>query len=153
LVARVVGDPGAAEELAQDAFVKAFTHLDRYDPTRRFASWLFSIAHRTAIDHLRHSRIATLSIDEAGGAARVPDRDSPAALVERASLADALDRALGRLRPEYRAVMVLRYQEGLAYDEIAEVMDLPTGTVKTHIHRARKALAEDDTLRAWRENE
>src|SRR4030095_9143817 len=71
-----------------------------------------------------------------------PSAVSPAQRHERREMAQALEAAMGRLRPEYREIVVLRFQEGLAYEDIAETTGLPLGTVKTHIHRARKELAE-----------
>ena len=149
LVGRLVQDPALAEDLTQDAFLKMFRGLGQYDASLRFSSWLFRIAHNTAIDHLRQRRllIATPHVDEDGETidplASLPDLrgDSPEQAATRRQLAAALDRAVDTLRPEYRAVVVLRHHEDLDYEEIAEVMDLPLGTVKTYLHRARKELA------------
>ena len=150
LIAQIVRDRAEAEDLTQEVFVKAFRALDRYDPARRFSSWLFTIAHNHALDRLRTVHGVTLSIDSD----EVPDVPSapvasPADLAERARLADALGDALGRLRVEYRAAVVLRYQEDLTQQEIAEVMGVPEGTVKTYLHRARKELAREMTARGW----
>lgn len=155
LVLRMVRDPGTAEELAQDVFVKAYRRLDTYDPLRRIGSWLFKIAHNTTIDHLRRSSpdLVSLSADEEGGGLaavlRNPAAESPEAAAERRDLARDLDRAINALRPEYRAAVVMRYQEGLSYEEISEAMELPLGTIKTHLHRARKELAETMRERGW----
>jgi RNA polymerase sigma-70 factor (ECF subfamily) len=155
LVLRMVHDPGTAEELAQDVFVKAYRRLDTYDPERRFGSWLFKIAHNTTIDHLRRSSPDLVSLEgdgEGGGLAAVlanPAGESPEAVAERRDLARDLESAIAALRPEYRAAVVLRYQEGLSYEEICEAMDLPLGTIKTHLHRARKELAVLLRARGW----
>jgi RNA polymerase sigma-70 factor (ECF subfamily) len=156
LVLRMVHDPGTAEELAQDVFVKAYRRLETYDPGRRFGSWLFKIAHNTTIDHLRRSAPHLVSLEadteEGGGLAAVlahPAAESPEAVAERRDLARDLDRAIATLRPEYRGAVVLRYQEGLSYEEISEAMGLPLGTIKTHLHRARKELAEILRVRGW----
>ncbi len=147
LVCRMVRDPGVAEELAQDAFVKAFSALRRYDPAYRFTSWILKIAQNTAIDYLRRQRPSTMSLDAAGDSpgieALLSDDDAPSPLVqaERADLARALEEALGRLRPEYRRLVVLRYQEDVSYEEMAQLLDIPVGTVKSHLHRARRELA------------
>jgi RNA polymerase sigma-70 factor (ECF subfamily) len=149
LVARLVQDPGLAEDLTQDAFLKMFRGLNQYDASLRFSSWLFRIAHNTAIDHLRQRRLllATPRVDEDGDEIDpldgLPDlrSDSPEQAVSRRQMAALLDRAIDALRPEYRAVVVLRHHEDLDYEEIAEVMSLPLGTVKTYLHRARKAMA------------
>ena len=150
LVARMVRDRTLAEDLTQDAFVKAFSRLDSYQPAQgKFSNWLFKIAHNTAIDHLRRSEIDVVPLDSTGPESADlhailsnPDASTPLDLAVRGNLADALAAAVDRLRPEYREVIALRHQEGLAYEEIAEIAGLPLGTVKTYIHRARKDLAE-----------
>jgi RNA polymerase sigma-70 factor (ECF subfamily) len=149
LIVRMVRRPELAEELAQEAFVKAFGALASFEPDKKLSSWLFKIAHNTTIDHLRRKRPSTVPLDapsedERGLAAVLEDEstESPERGVELADLARLLEEALAELRPEYREIVVLRYQEGLSYNELAEVMDLPLGTVKTHLHRARKELAE-----------
>jgi len=149
LIARMVGEPATAEDLAQETFLKAFRRLATYDRERRFSSWLFKIAHNTTLDHLRRRGPETVPLerpedDEGGGglAAVLADESlrSPEAAAQRGDLAAALGAAVGALRPEYREIVLLRYQEGLAYQEIAEVAGLPLGTVKTHLHRARREL-------------
>ncbi len=155
LILRMLRDPSDAEELAQEVFVKAYQALDRFDRSRKFSSWLFKIAHNASIDFLRKKRLATVALETRDDAldplAVLPDRrtESPAAALERGRLATAIEVALGRLRPAYREMMILRFQEGLAYDEIAEVTGLPLGTVKTHLHRARKAMARELTTMGW----
>ncbi|HLE83998.1 MAG TPA: RNA polymerase sigma factor, partial [Thermoanaerobaculia bacterium] len=134
-----------------------FDKLATYDPSRKFSSWLFKIAHNTAIDHLRRRGVETVSLDEPAGedatgpAHTVEDRvtETPAAAAERSDLSRALARAVGRLRPEYREVVVLRYQAGLEYGEIAEATGFPLGTVKTYLHRARKELAGLMAQEGW----
>jgi RNA polymerase sigma-70 factor (ECF subfamily) len=151
LVAHMVRDRSEAEDLTQEVFVKAFARLGTYDTTRRFASWVFKIAHNHTIDHLRRVRPDTLSLD-AGEHAELPAAAiaSPQELVERAEMADDLDRAVQRLRVEYREVILLRYQEDLPQDEIADVLGVPEGTVKTYLHRARKELAAAMMAKGWK---
>ena len=145
LVARPGCDPGLAEDLAQETFVKAFRSLSTCDASRRFSSWLFRIAHNTAIDEVRRPRVATVSIDQPapGEERRVREPSAPPEPdpVERAALGGALETALDRLRPEYRSAVVLRYQEGLSFDDIGHVLGIPEATARTHVHRARKELA------------
>jgi RNA polymerase sigma-70 factor (ECF subfamily) len=149
LVARLVQDPAMAEDLTQDAFLKIFRGLGQYDSGLRFSSWCFRIAHNTAVDYLRQRRLLVTPprLDDEGEEvdplARLPDlrEDSPERAALRRQLAAALDGAIDALRPEYRAVMVLRHHEDLDYEEIAAIMDLPLGTVKTYLHRARRELA------------
>jgi RNA polymerase sigma-70 factor (ECF subfamily) len=155
LIVRMVKDPGRAEELAQDAFVKAFRALHTYDVQRKFSSWLLTIAHHVAIDELRKGSLDTEPFErptEDGERIReFADTKSatPAVLAERAQLAALLQTAIGRLRPEYREVVTLRYERDLDYDEIAEITGLPMGTVKSSLHRARKELAEHLENLGW----
>ena len=157
LIARMVQDPPTAEDLAQEVFVKAFRSLASYDPARKLSSWLFKIAHNATIDHLRRHQPETVSLeaepDEEGrGWAAVladPSAESPAVAIERRDLARALERAIGTLRPEYRGAVLMRYAQGLSYEEICEATGLPLGTVKTNLHRARKELAREMTTLGW----
>lgn len=156
ILVRMVRNAPIAEELAQDSFVKAFSKLESFDKRRKFASWLFKIAHNTAIDHLRKKELDTVSLE-------TPDDTSvdPIAVVadqreagpeDRAlhgDLARALEEAIANLRPEYREAVLLRYQAGLPYEEIADITGLALGTVKTHLFRARKSLARLMAARGW----
>ena len=142
------------EELAQDTFVKAFRALHTYDMGRKFSAWLLTIAHHVAIDELRKGSLATEPLEstfEDGGRREFPDSGSPspAALAERAQRAQVLQQAIGRLRPEYREVVALRYERDLDYDEIVEITGLPMGTVKSALHRARKELADHLETLGW----
>lgn len=152
LIARITGDRDRAEDLAQDAFVKAFRSLAAFDTTRRLSSWLFRIAHNTAVDAMRRPRRQTVSIDsppESPDGAAVPAAPPEPDPVERAALGAALEAALGRLRPEFRAAVVLRYDEGLPFDEIGHVMGIPEATARSHVHRARKELARHLREAGW----
>lgn len=153
LILRMVRDRQLAEDLAQETFVKALNAIGSYRPEYKFSSWMFKIANNTAIDYLRRRDLDTLSLDGAphattqedieATALQVRDRgQSPLAELEARELGTAIERAIGRLRPEYRACILLRHVEGMAYEEIAELLDLPLGTVKTYIHRARHELRD-----------
>ena len=153
LVYRMVRDRETAEDLAQETFVKVLNALDSYRPEYRFSSWIFKIANNAAIDHLRRRELDTLSLDGAPDAVtarelqttalQAADRGpSPLADLESRELGSAIEQAVARLRPDYRACILLRHVEGRAYEEIAETLDLPLGTVKTYIHRARLELRE-----------
>jgi RNA polymerase sigma-70 factor (ECF subfamily) len=153
LIVRMVRNPALAEDLAQETFVKVFTRLSTYDPRYKFASWILKIAHNTTIDHLRQAHPPMSSLGDGDDPTEAPSPDSgtpsPLALVERKELADVLGTAIDQLRPEYRQVVILRYQEDLSYEEIAQVLGLPLGTVKSYLHRARAELADRMTAAGW----
>jgi RNA polymerase sigma-70 factor (ECF subfamily) len=153
LVFRMVRDSATAEDLAQDTFIKVLNHIDKYRPEFKFSSWLFKIANNVAIDHLRRRQLDTISMDGSPNAATASDIEatsfdiadrSESALdqMEAKELGSAIERAIGALRPEYRSCIMLRHVEGRSYEEIAATLDLPLGTVKTYIHRARHQLRE-----------
>jgi RNA polymerase sigma-70 factor (ECF subfamily) len=155
LVSRMVRDQGVAEELAQDAFVKAFAALWSFDPSYKFSNWVLRIAHNVAIDHLRRARPAVVSIDDDSSgrdlADVLADGREPSAfdLAVRRAFRDDLEAALARLRPEFRRLVVMRYLEDMSYEDIAEVVGLPLGTVKSHLHRARAALGRHLVDAGW----
>ena len=153
LIYRMVRDRSLAEDLSQEAFIRAFNAIASYNPGYKFSSWIFKIAHNLTIDHLRKKRIDTISLhgsphaltEEAQARTRpiVESLDErPDAYVENLELGSQIESAIGKLRPEYRTVTLLRHVEGYSYKEIAEIMELPLGTVKTYIHRARLELKE-----------
>ena len=151
LVYRMVRDRALAEDLAQEAFIRAFNAIGTYKPNFKFSSWIFKIANNHAIDHLRKRRLDTVSIDGSPHA-QSPDEEArtrlvvesteeaPDRYVEARELGSQIEEAIGRLRPEYRTVVLLRHVEGYTYEEIAEIMGVPLGTVKTYLHRARGEL-------------
>ena len=148
LIFRMVRDRETAEDLAQETFIKVLNNLDRYSPEFKFSSWLFKIANNLTIDHLRRRRVDTISIEGAPDAVSsesakatsitvVSGDESPLEELESKELGAAIELAIAGLRPEYRACIVLRHVEDKSYEEIAEIVKLPLGTVKTYIHRAR----------------
>jgi RNA polymerase sigma-70 factor (ECF subfamily) len=153
LLFRMVRDRELAEDLSQETFVKALNAIESYRPEFKFSSWIFKIANNAAIDHLRRRELDTLSLDGSPHA-ETPEamqatalqigarQESPLDTVEAKELGGAIEVAIGRLRPEYRSCILLRHVEGRAYEEIAEMLDLPLGTVKTYIHRARNELRQ-----------
>jgi RNA polymerase sigma factor (sigma-70 family) len=155
VIARIVREAGAAEELAQDTFVKAFGALRSFDPAYKFTNWILRIAHNTAIDYLRRRRPETVSIDEESPGQAVTEAlidDRAASPFDRAAHADLredLESALSALRPEYRRLVVMRYLEDLSYEDIAEILELPMGTVKSHLHRARAEMARLMAREGW----
>ena len=147
IVVRMVRDAGLAEDLTQETFIKAFRALRTYDPQRKLSSWLFTIAHNTTIDHLRRKSLQTVPLETDGEESDPLDRlpvdetVSPERAAMSRDLARAFEQELQAIRPEYAEILVLRFQEGLTYEEISEVTGLPMGTVKTHLFRARRQLA------------
>ena len=155
LVFRMVRDRSLAEDLAQEAFIRAFNAIGTYNPSFKFSNWILKIANNHTIDYLRKRKLDTISIhgsphaasadEEARTRLVIEDRDErPDAYVENRELGSEIEAAIGRLRPEYRTVILLRHVEGYSYEEIADTLELPLGTVKTYIHRARNELK--DTL-------
>ena len=151
LLFRMVRDRELAEDLSQETFIKALNAIESYRPEFKFSSWIFKIANNAAIDHLRRRELDTLSLDGSPHA-ETPEamqatalqigarQESPLDTVEAKELGSEIEAAISRLRPEYRSCILLRHVEGRAYEEIAEILDLPLGTVKTYIHRARNEL-------------
>jgi RNA polymerase sigma-70 factor (ECF subfamily) len=151
LIYRMVRDREMAEDLAQETFVKALNAIESYRPEFKFSSWIFKIANNAAIDQLRRRELDTLSLDGSPNAEtadaveatalQISDRnETPLEELEARELGGAIEGAIARLRPEYRACILLRHVEGRPYEEIAEMLSLPLGTVKTYIHRARNEL-------------
>jgi RNA polymerase sigma-70 factor (ECF subfamily) len=153
LLYRMVRDRELAEDLAQETFIKVLNAIESYRPEYKFSSWIFKIANNAAIDHLRRRELDTLSL-EGSPHAETPDaveatalqigdrQESPLDAVEARELGGQIERAIAQLRPEYRSCILLRHVEGRAYEEIAEILNLPLGTVKTYIHRARNELRQ-----------
>jgi RNA polymerase sigma-70 factor (ECF subfamily) len=154
LIYRMVRDSTAAEDLSQDAFIKVLNHLDKYRPEFKFSSWLFKIANNVAIDHLRRRHLDTISMDGSPHASTATEveatsfeladgSESPLDELASRELGAIIETAIAKLRPEYRNCIMLRHVEGRSYEEIAATLDLPLGTVKTYIHRARHQLREE----------
>ena len=147
VVLRMVRRREDAEDLTQETFVRMFRALDRYDPQRPFAAWIFTIASRLAIDHIRRRRVTPISLTqrEAGSDEEyeidVEDPGlKPDEIATRSEEERRTEELIQSLPPHYRIVVVLRHQQDLSYDEIAEALHLPLGTVKARIHRAREML-------------
>jgi RNA polymerase sigma-70 factor (ECF subfamily) len=137
-----------AQDVTQETFVRMFRALDRYDPQRPFAAWLFSIASRLAIDHIRrrkHQPIPLTQRDRDDEEYTIEIEDPGLRPEEFASRSEEERRTralIDSLPPHYRIVVLLRHQQDLSYEEIAEALHLPLGTVKARIHRARALLKE-----------
>ena len=136
LCLRTMRDAQEAQDCAQEAFFKAFRSLHTFKPQAKFSTWIFSIAYHACCDRLAARKRFTS--DE------MPDRADPAAgpaaLAERNDEAGRLRTAIDALPEKYRAVITLYHLQGRQYEEIAEVLKLPMGTVKTHLFRAKELL-------------
>jgi RNA polymerase sigma-70 factor (ECF subfamily) len=136
LAVRTLRDRTEAEDATQEAFFKAYRALGTFRPGAKFSTWIFTISYRLCCDRLSKRR--RLSGDE------LPDRADPAlgpaALAERGDEARRLRAAIDALPEKYRAVITLYHLQGKQYDEIATVLNLPLGTVKTHLFRAKEQL-------------
>ena len=136
LCLRTMRDGEEARDCAQEAFFKAYRSLRTFRPEGRFSTWIFAIAYHACCDRLDRRKRESPS--------DVPDRADPApgpeALAERSAEARALYEAIDRLPEKYRRVITLYHLQGRQYDEIARVLDLPMGTVKTHLFRAKDLL-------------
>ena len=151
LIYRMVRDRELAEDLAQETFIKVLNAIDSYRPEYKFSSWIFKIANNAAIDQLRRRALNTLSLDGSPHAENAEaiesttlqigdTRESQLDEVTSKELGSQIEAAISQLRPEYRSCIILRHIDGRPYEEIAAMLDLPLGTVKTYIHRARNEL-------------
>ncbi|MCB8943921.1 MAG: sigma-70 family RNA polymerase sigma factor [Ardenticatenaceae bacterium] len=145
LAYRMLSNSGEAEEAAQEAFIRAYTRLDSYNPAHKFSTWLLSITSNYCIDQLRKRRAVFLSIDEplpphpALSADQEKRPESQLLMNEQQTMVQSL---LEELAPDYRQTVVLRYWYDLSYEEIAEMMDTTVSAIKSRLFRARKQLAD-----------
>ena len=132
------------EDVLQNVFIKAYMNLNGFDPALSFSSWVYRIAHNEAMSFFRRSRARPQAdLGEAGEAilAGIADEEADTtAMAERRLAQEELARAFGMLTPREREVLSLRYIEGRSYAEMADILELPLGTVSTLIYRAKRAL-------------
>jgi RNA polymerase sigma-70 factor (ECF subfamily) len=135
-----------AEDAAQDVFVKAYQNLNRFKPEASLLTWLYRIAINTCIDYRRkpffESLFKTSKEGDVFAVDQLSDSPSPERLYESKQISHAIQLALGRLSEKLRTVIVLKEIEGLSYEEIAEILEVSIGTVKSRISRAREELKE-----------
>jgi RNA polymerase sigma-70 factor (ECF subfamily) len=139
-----------AEDVVQEAFVRAYRALAQYDPTRPFGAWMHAITARLCIDFHRRRRVKTVSLTRPEEGSSSEEREweiadpaeGPETQTERANEAARLEALIDRLPPDYRLAILLRHSQDLSYEEIAEATGAPIGTVKARIHRARNLLRE-----------
>ena len=148
---RVLGDAAKAEDVAQETFLRVHRNADRYRSIAKFSTWIYTIALNVARNELRNTKRKRLvSLDAFGSdpdsepaTYDIPDESAlPDQEVENAEIRVLFDRAIRRLPERYRAVFVLRDVDDLSYEEIAEILKLPKGTVKSRINRARQRIRE-----------
>lgn len=141
---RVVGSTDEAYDVVQDAFVQAFVKLETFQRASQFYTWLYRIAFNLAVSRRRRQRPIG-SIDRAreeAGDEPVADDPGPTTRMEQDERAEQVHAALAQLSEEHRTVLVLREIDGHDYDAIAEMLDLPVGTVRSRLHRARSQLRD-----------
>ena len=144
VAARIVGSDDA-EDVSQDAFLRAFHRLEHFRGDAPFRAWLLRITHNAALDHLDRRRAEPVDPATFDSSEHTTARP-PAELLELRERIERLERKLHGLSYQHRAVLVLRDAEGLSYEEIAEITDTPLGSVKGRLHRARREFV--DMLRA-----
>jgi RNA polymerase sigma-70 factor, ECF subfamily len=139
---RMLGNPTEAEDVAQEAFVRAFTQLHTYKDTHRFSTWLLSIASHLAIDQIRRRRFIALPLENVPFLEWIADVGAgPEQSAIQGEVADEMQKVLDALPAKYRAVLVLRYWYDFSYEEIATALSLTPALVKARLHRARELVA------------
>jgi RNA polymerase sigma-70 factor, ECF subfamily len=146
---RMVRSAEDAEDLTQDTFVRMFKAIDRYDPTRPFVAWLMTIVSRLCIDHIRRRKVRPVPlVREDAGTHEEQTIDvedpglKPDEITSHHEEEQRTQQLIDSLPPHYRIVVILRHQQDLSYEEIARNLELPIGTVKARIHRARELLKQ-----------
>ncbi|REJ75000.1 MAG: hypothetical protein DWQ36_00260 [Acidobacteria bacterium] len=144
---RMLRDLDEAQELAQEVFVRVYRALDRFDPSYRFSTWLFRVAQNAAIDRIRKRRLVMVSLNRPetgsseGGEWEFPsDCPTPYGELRNLERGGAIRRAVAELKGEYRELIELRHFGELSYEEIAELKEMPLGTVKNKLFRGRQML-------------
>ena len=145
-VYRMLSDYDAALDVTQEVFIKVYNSLARYSSDYKFSTWLYRIAHNAAIDYMRRNSVSQQSIEteNADGSYQLQiesPRPNPEQERERSEWRTEIETVVKCLPTVYRELIMLRHAQDLSYDEIAEIMGLPMGTVKSSLHRARKELA------------
>lgn len=139
LAYRMTGNRTEAEDMAQDAFLRAYRGLASFKPGNPFGAWLYRIAVNVCLSQRRQNNPAAEPIDESEAADPAPAVDDVA---ERREVQATVQQAILSLPPNYRAVVILYHLEDRSYEDIATMLDLPINTVRTHLHRGRAMLRE-----------
>jgi RNA polymerase sigma factor (sigma-70 family) len=148
MLLKMVNSPVDAEDLTIEAFGKAFKNIDQYTPNFAFSTWLFKIATNNCIDFIRKKRASHVSLDQAmdgedslspSSMIQSDDPDPEVYMINKQKIKH-MRNVVNRLKPRYRTLVELRYFKEYSYDEIAEELDIPIGTVKAQLFRARELL-------------
>src|SRR5699024_1442729 len=144
---RMLGNAHEAEDMAQEAFIRAYVNIHSYDENRKFSTWLYRIATNLTIDRIRKRKPDYFLDAELKGtdglnmySQLAADERLPEEEVQNLELQNYIQEEIAALSPKYRTVIMLRYLEEFSLREISEILDIPLGTVKTRIHRGREAL-------------
>ena len=136
---RITHDPDAAHDCAQDAFIRAYRALHQYDPAYSFGPWLFRITTNASLNFIQRGRGREITVEELPEDPEPPETGPELMTVRKEEVQEVLA-AMAELPPAYRAALTLRHVQQLSYQEVAQALGIPLGTVKTHLHRARAAL-------------
>ncbi len=136
---RITHDPDAAHDCAQEAFIRAYRALHQYDPAYPFGPWIFKITTNASLNFIQRARGHEITVEELPEAPEPAEAGPELSAVRKEDVQEVLD-AMALLPPAYRAALTLRHMQQLSYQEVADALGLPLGTVKTHLHRARAAL-------------
>lgn len=152
---RLLGEAGAAEDQAQEAFIRAYERLNQFDVDRPFGPWVRRVAANLCLNHLASERAASVSLDDERDdpvldSLAGPAGVDPARAQDQAETAEALRAAINALPVHFRVVIELRHYQDLSYAEMATELNLPVSDVKSHLFRARKLLAEHAAVRRLR---
>jgi len=140
---RILRDHHESEEICQEAFLRAFSSLESFSAEYRFSTWLFTIAYRLCLNHIRRRKSLTGEVDFAGISNDEPDTlDQVAESEEARRLKDQIWGAVDELSAPQKAAIMLFYREGMSCDAIASTLGIPMATAKSHLHRARGRLRE-----------
>ena len=135
---RLLRDPEEARDIAQTTFLNAFMHIADYDPSYKFYSWIYRIAINESLHVVQKRRLVEVVSDE-----EADDAPGPEALVESEQTAKAVEDALMRVKPELRIVIVLRHFLHLSYQDMSDVLQLQSKTVKSRLYTARQLLRDE----------
>lgn len=144
---RMLGNSHEAQDVSQEAFLRAYTNIESYDENRKFSTWIFRIATNLAIDRIRKKKPDFHLEDKVGGTENLDyysqfasSEELPEDQIVKLEMQQWIQEEIMHLPPKYRAAIILKYLEDMSLKEISEILNLPVATVKTRIHRGRETL-------------